>query len=129
MLTAFNRAICDRQQRCETLDLIVIGEKDSTIIDAKIVGSNAEITVRFVADVVEAMRSENGAIISGDLKHITETCDIWTFSRDLASADPSWRLTVTENAQSLPGNGGGNSSLEPKRYPKGAATGKAIGVV
>lgn len=120
VLAAFGGAIEERRQRGEVLDLIVIGEKESAIVDADIVEGTAEITVRFVADIVKAMRSENGRIISGDLNHIIETCDIWTFSRDLASRDPSWRVTVTANAQSLAAKDGERGSIRTMRNPKTA---------
>jgi predicted lipid-binding transport protein (Tim44 family) len=118
VLTAFVDAIDERRKRSETLDLIVVGEKEATIVDAGIVDGMADITVRFVTDIVKATRSEVGKMISGDLNHIIETCDIWTFSRDLSSRDPSWRLTVTSNAQSLAMKDGAKASSSPRRSLK-----------
>jgi len=124
VFAAFSAAIDERRRRGETLDLIVVGEKEATIVDAGIVDVMADITVRFVTDIAKATRSEAGKMISGDLNHIIETCDIWTFSRDLASRDPSWRLTVTSNAQSPAVKDGAKGSISPRRNPKPAMVDK-----
>jgi len=95
VLDAFTSDISNRRQRHQTLDLILIGERDTTIINAAIAEGMAEITVQFLTDVVKATRSGNGAIVDGDSSHIIEICDVWTFSRKLEPLDSAWRLTRT----------------------------------
>jgi predicted lipid-binding transport protein (Tim44 family) len=62
----------------------------------------ANITVRFVSQLISATRDKAGAIISGDSQTIKDVTDIWTFSRDVSStkarADPNWKLIATQSA-------------------------------
>jgi predicted lipid-binding transport protein (Tim44 family) len=37
-------------------------------------------------------------VIEGDPKKVREVTDIWTFSRDVASRNPNWKLVATEAA-------------------------------
>ena len=41
---------------------------------------------------------KDGNLIGGSLSDAVETHDIWTFSRDLSSADPNWLLDETDEA-------------------------------
>ncbi len=60
-------------------------------------GSTADVTVRFVTDQVNMVTGRNGEVVSGS-DGITELTDVWTFQRDLNSADPTWRLVATRSA-------------------------------
>lgn len=57
-------------------------------------GSVADITVRFVTDQINMTTGRNGDVVSGS-DAITELTDLWTFQRDLTSADPTWKLVGT----------------------------------
>jgi predicted lipid-binding transport protein (Tim44 family) len=37
------------------------------------------------------VQARDGSIVSG-AEAVTELTDVWTFQRDLANADPTWRL-------------------------------------
>ena len=43
------------------------------------------------------LRDKDDNIIFGDPDRVTETIDIWTFSRDTRSRDPSWVLCATRD--------------------------------
>jgi predicted lipid-binding transport protein (Tim44 family) len=59
---------------------------------------NANITVKFVSQLISATRNRDGKIVEGDLKKVREVTDIWTFMRDMSSKDPNWKLIATEAA-------------------------------
>jgi len=59
-------------------------------------GSIADITVRFVSDQVNLRTDPQGGVVVGS-DAVTEIVDLWTFQRDLASSDPTWRLVATAN--------------------------------
>ena len=60
-------------------------------------GSIANITVRFVSDQVNVTLGRDGAPVAG-ADAVTEITDLWTFERDLTSADPTWRLVAARSA-------------------------------
>jgi predicted lipid-binding transport protein (Tim44 family) len=55
----------------------------------------AEVTVRFVSELVNATRDKAGQLIAGNPNAVEETIDIWTFARNLRSSDPNWQLIGT----------------------------------
>ncbi len=57
-------------------------------------GTVADITVRFVTDQVNMTTGRDGEVVSGS-DAVTELTDLWTFQRDLTSADPTWKLVGT----------------------------------
>lgn len=57
----------------------------------------AEITIRFVAELTSVVRNREGAIVEGDANAIKEQRDIWTFARVMGADNPNWRLVATED--------------------------------
>ncbi len=57
-------------------------------------GTVADITVRFVTDQINMTIGRDGDVVSGS-DAVTELTDLWTFQRDLTSADPTWKLVGT----------------------------------
>jgi predicted lipid-binding transport protein (Tim44 family) len=55
------------------------------------------VTVRFVSDQVSFTRDKDGHPVLGT-EAVTEITDLWTFERDLASRDPTWRLVEARSA-------------------------------
>ncbi len=49
--------------------------------------------------MISVTRDKAGAVVDGSPETITDVTDVWTFSRDLASRDPNWRLVGTEGGQ------------------------------
>ena len=57
-------------------------------------GTVADVTVRFVTDQINMTTGRDGDVVSGS-DAVTELTDLWTFQRDLSSADPTWKLVGT----------------------------------
>ena len=94
----FRHAIVEREDRQETLQLTFVGTKEAVIAGASLEGSAAQIVVRFVADVIRATRTAEGAVIAGDPETIVEVADVWTFARDVSSKNPAWLVIATDHA-------------------------------
>ena len=92
---AFAAAVADRTARGETIDRIFIGV-GCDIVDAGLANGRAWIDVRFVGVVVSATRDAAGDVIVGHPNRVVEIPEIWTFERDLRTAEPNWLLTATE---------------------------------
>ena len=54
--------------------------------------------MQFDADIAAVVKDKKGKLIGGSLSDAAETHDVWTFSRDLSSADPNWLLDETDEA-------------------------------
>lgn len=95
---SFVAAIDAREAAGETLDNRLISIERAAISDIAIEGRMARITVRFDADIAAVTRDKDGNVIAGSLSDAVETHDVWTFSRDLRSDDPNWKLSDTDEA-------------------------------
>jgi predicted lipid-binding transport protein (Tim44 family) len=92
----FAAAIDARLESGETLDNRLIRIEDTTISAAKLEGSRARVTVRFRSDIAAVTRNAEGLVVAGSLDDAIEAVDVWTFSRDVTSADPDWLLDETD---------------------------------
>jgi len=95
--TNFQRAIADRESRGEALETTLVAIKSSDLADARAVGRMAEVTIKFVAELVNVTRDKNGDVISGDPRVVQNITDFWTFARDVRSGDPNWKLIATRS--------------------------------
>lgn len=95
---SFVSAINEREERKETVDSSFVGINKATIIDAELKEAAANVTVKFVSELIMAVRNSAGEVVEGDPMKIREITDIWTFSRDIRSRDPNWKLVATETA-------------------------------
>jgi predicted lipid-binding transport protein (Tim44 family) len=94
----FNSAIADRERRGEQIDQSFVGIKSADLVEADLKAEVAQLTVKFVSELISATRDRAGVVINGDPKRIREVTDIWTFARDAASRDPNWKLIATQAA-------------------------------
>jgi predicted lipid-binding transport protein (Tim44 family) len=92
----FAAAMDERDGRGEKIDQSFVGINKCDITDAELSGSEASITIKFVSQLITATIDSAGRVIAGDTQKIQEVTDIWTFSRDLNSRDPNWRLVATQ---------------------------------
>jgi predicted lipid-binding transport protein (Tim44 family) len=51
------------------------------------------IKTRFVSEIISCVKDANNNIIEGSPEEIQTVNDVWSFSRDLNSDDPTWNLT------------------------------------
>ncbi len=93
----FEQAITAREQAGERHRSEIRAFNELAIEGADLRGTTADVTVRFVTDQVNMTTGRNGEVVAGS-DAITELTDVWTFQRDLQSADPTWRLVATRSA-------------------------------
>jgi len=94
---AFDAAVTAREAAGETQRTDIRAIPSATIENAELHGTVATITVRFVSDQVNLTLGRDGQPVSGT-DAVTEITDLWTFERDLSSADPTWRLVAARSA-------------------------------
>lgn len=96
---SFDGAIRDREQRGEAIERKFVGIDKAELVSAEMVGRAASLTVRFISQIISVTRDKAGSVVDGSPETITEVTDVWTFSRDLSSRDPNWKLVGTEGGQ------------------------------
>ncbi|MDF1610493.1 Tim44/TimA family putative adaptor protein [Hoeflea sp. YIM 152468] len=95
----FVAAIDEREARGETVRSNFVGIEKASIIQADMKGTEANITLRIISQLISATLDKDGEVIEGDLIEATDVNDVWTFARDTRSRDPNWRLIATEADQ------------------------------
>jgi predicted lipid-binding transport protein (Tim44 family) len=95
----FEAAIRERENKGETVETRFVAIDKSDITGAELRGRTAQITVRFVSQLISVTRNKSGNVIEGNPDKVTDVTDVWTFARDLSSRDPNWKLVATEAGQ------------------------------
>ena len=95
----FEAAIRERESKGETVETRFVTIEKSDITGTELRGRTAQITVRFVSQLVSVTRDKSGNVIEGNPEKVTDVTDVWTFARDLSSRDPNWKLVATEAGQ------------------------------
>ena len=86
------------EENGEIVDSSFVGIDKADLIEAEVKNKTARITVKFVSQLITAIRNRSGEVIDGDPKSIHEVTDIWTFAREIPSSDPNWKLVATQTA-------------------------------
>lgn len=92
----FEAAIRDREARGDTVETRFVGIEKAGIVDAQLRSDQAQLTMKFVSQLVTATRDRAGAVIDGSPDRVTDVTDVWTFARNVNDRDPNWRLIATE---------------------------------
>jgi predicted lipid-binding transport protein (Tim44 family) len=95
----FEQAIGEREKRGETSETKFVSIDKADVVGAELRGKTAQMTVRFVSQLITVTRDRAGAVIDGSPDKVTDVTDVWTFARDLSSRDPNWKLVATEAGQ------------------------------
>ena len=95
----FEAAINEREKRGETVESRFVAIDKAEITAAEQRQRTAQLTVRFVSQIVSVTRDKAGNVIDGNPDKVTDITDVWTFARDTTSRDPNWKLVATEAGQ------------------------------
>ncbi|SCW55056.1 Predicted lipid-binding transport protein, Tim44 family [Sphingobium faniae] len=98
VLASFQEAIAAREAEGHVLDNRLVRIEKAQIVEASVNGRTAEVALRFEADIAAVTRDKDGHVVAGSLTDAVGTNDIWTFTRDIRSADPNWKLSETDEA-------------------------------
>ncbi|PZU59967.1 MAG: preprotein translocase subunit Tim44 [Sphingobium sp.] len=98
VLASFEEAIAARDADGLTLENRLIRIDKAQIAEATLNGRTAQITMRFDADIAAITRDKDGNVVAGSMTDAVATRDSWTFSRDVRSSDPNWKLIETDEA-------------------------------
>ena len=96
---SFDTVIRDREKHDQKTETRFVSIDKAEIVSAEARDRAAQITVRFVSQLISATRDRAGNVIDGNPDKVTEVTDVWTFARDISSRDPNWKLVATEAEQ------------------------------
>ena len=95
----FEKVIKDREAAGRKVDFTFVGLPKIEISEAELDKRNANVTIRFHAEVVSATRDKDGTLIEGNATEVTNIADEWTFARSPKSRDPNWKLVATSQLE------------------------------
>lgn len=95
----FDAAITERESKGEKVKSTFVGIDKAEIASTEIKGTEVQITVRIVSQLISATYDKVDKLIDGDAENVAEVNDLWTFARDTRSRDPNWKLVATESEQ------------------------------
>lgn len=93
----FSEAIKAREAAGETLETTIVGFRSADIVEARLDGRTAFVTVKFVSEQLNVTRDKAGEAVDGDPDHVTDVTDLWTFARNTRARDPNWTLVETRS--------------------------------
>ena len=93
----FSEVIDDRKKKELKYETTFIGLKSSKILEFKKIENVYKITVNFVSEIITCVKDKNNQIIEGNPDVIKTVHDIWKFSKNMWSQDPTWYLVETSN--------------------------------
>jgi predicted lipid-binding transport protein (Tim44 family) len=91
----FEGAIIQRKSAEKTLITNLISIEKSEIISALIFENNASVVMKIVSKQINYIIDSKGQTVEGKKDEINEITDIWTFKKDINSANPNWVVSAT----------------------------------
>ena len=97
LFTDFSKVIDGRKKKQLKYETTFIGLKSSKILEFKKIENIYKVTVNFVSEIITCVKDKNNQIIEGNPDTIKTVNDIWKFSKNMWSQDPTWYLVETSN--------------------------------
>jgi len=88
----YEAMITERESEGRKIQVDIVRMHDSKIVEAEIDKKTAFITVEFHTDLSQVEKDENDQVINDEETGLSETVEQWTFSKQVNSSDPNWRL-------------------------------------
>ena len=95
---SFVDGVAAREDQGLTIEYTFIGVRETELMDASFDSdtNEAEMTIRFVAEMTSAVRDAGGDIVEGSTTEIKRQKDTWVFARIMGADDPNWLLVSTD---------------------------------
>ena len=97
MYNRFSEVIDERKNKQLKYETTFIGLKSSKVLEFKKIENIYRVTVNFVSEIITCVKDKNNNIIEGNPDTIKTVNDIWKFSKNMWSSDPTWYLVDTSN--------------------------------
>ncbi|ABD85874.1 Tim44/TimA family putative adaptor protein [Rhodopseudomonas palustris] len=92
---SFEAVIREREKQEQKTETRFVSIDKAELVSAEARDRAAQLTVRFVSQMITVTRDKTGAIVDGNPDKVADITDVWTFARDVGSRDPNWKLVGT----------------------------------
>jgi len=82
----------------ETVETTIVSLDTADIVSAKLHGSTARITIKFVSQQMSVTRDKDGSSVDGQTETAVRATDLWTFARNTRSDNPNWSVVETRTS-------------------------------
>jgi predicted lipid-binding transport protein (Tim44 family) len=93
----FAKVIDDREKKQLKYETTFIGVKSSKVLEFKKIENIYKVTVNFVSEIITSVKDKDNKLVEGDPDVIKTANDIWKFSKNMWSQDPTWYLVDTSS--------------------------------
>ena len=93
----FSSVIDERKKKELKYETTFIGIKSAKVVEFKKIENIYKVTVNFVSEIVTSVKDKNDKLIEGNPDTIKTVNDIWKFSKNMWSQDPTWYLVEASN--------------------------------
>ena len=97
MYNQFAEVIDERASKKIINETTFIGLKSSKVLEFKKIENIYKVTVNFVSEIITCVKDQDNKIIEGNPDDIKTVNDVWKFSKNMWSQDPTWYLVETSN--------------------------------
>ena len=97
MFSDFSDVIDERNKKNIKYETTFIGIKSSKVLEFKKIENIYKVTVKFVSEIITCVKDKNNQVIEGNPDTIKTVNDVWKFSKNMWSQDPTWYLVDTSN--------------------------------
>ena len=97
LFTNFSKVIDERKEKQLKYETTFIGHKSSEILEFKKIENIYKITVNFISEIITCVKDKDNQVIEGNPDVIKTVNDVWKFSKNMWSQDPTWHLVETSN--------------------------------
>ena len=97
MYEDFSEVIDERKKKEHSYETTFIGVKSSKVLEFKKIENIYKVTVNFVSEIITCVKDKNNKVIEGNPDVIKTVNDVWKFSKNMWSQDPTWYLVETSN--------------------------------
>ena len=95
LFSDFEEVLKERREKEIKYETTFIGIKSSKVIEFKKIENIYKVTVNFVSEIITGIKDKNNKIIEGNPDTIKTVHDVWKFSKNMWSQDPTWYLVET----------------------------------
>ncbi|MCA8869649.1 MAG: Tim44 domain-containing protein [Rhodobacteraceae bacterium] len=95
--TSFSSVVEAREAEGLKVEATFIGLREMKLTHAELNPDTkeAEITIKFLAELTSVVRNAAGEVVEGHAEEAKRQKDVWTFARIMGSDDPNWQLVAT----------------------------------
>jgi len=97
MFARFSEVIDERKNKQIKSETTFIGIKSAKVSEFKKIENIYKVTVNFVSEIITCNKDKDNKVIEGNPDEIKTVNDVWKFSKNMWSQDPTWYLVEITN--------------------------------